>query len=558
MRWYVSSCDDLHGDIELPPNEVIALGRSTETGITDKSVSKLHTLLKFQPAKEVVLCKQLGKHPVIINGEEVAKDMKVRIGLSSVIELIPGKYRYTIQAGRGGKRHLSDSSATTPVKKHQTRPPSKEPAGETVIPCVSRDTGTRDTSHDLSSNTRPGGRVSRELSKFLLAKLECSSSDDTSSSPWILTKDLIVRNSTSKGSSKIAAFDFDHTLVTTKSGRVFPKGPDDWDIMCPGRVHSKLKQLHEDGFKLLIISNQNGIEAKKTTVQQFQEKIDKVVSKLGVPVQVLASPRATATRKPAPGMWIAFEELYNDNVPVDYSNSFYVGDAAGRTAGWDLNHKKRKDFSSSDREFAHNVGLAFYTPENFFLGQAESTQWSWKSFYIPKYIEENLPLVQDSKKLESSKQEMVIMVGYPGSGKSTFCKRHLKSYERVNLDDLKNYNKCVALIENSLSAGKSVVIDNTCPDEASRKRYIEVAKKYTVPVRCFVMNTTIDHARHNNRFRRIAQSGIQVPGIAFNTFKSRFHAPSSSEGFSDVLHINFTPYFAEKHLEELYSMFLGS
>ena len=36
------------------------------------------------------------------------------------------------------------------------------------------------------------------------------------------------------------------------------------------QVHSKLKQLHEDGFKLLIISNQNGIEAKKTTVQQFQ------------------------------------------------------------------------------------------------------------------------------------------------------------------------------------------------------------------------------------------------------------------------------------------------
>ena len=26
MRWYVSSCDDLHSDIELPPNEVIALG----------------------------------------------------------------------------------------------------------------------------------------------------------------------------------------------------------------------------------------------------------------------------------------------------------------------------------------------------------------------------------------------------------------------------------------------------------------------------------------------------------------------------------------------------
>ena len=67
---------------------------------------------------------------------------------------------------------------------------------------------------------------------------------------------------------------------------------------------------------------------------------------------------------------------------------------------------------------------------------------------------------------------MVVMVGYPGSGKSTFCKCHLKSYERVNLDDLKNYSKCVSLIESSLSAGKSVVIDNTCPDVATRKRLV--------------------------------------------------------------------------------------
>ena len=27
MKWYVSSSDDLHSDIELPPNEVVALGK---------------------------------------------------------------------------------------------------------------------------------------------------------------------------------------------------------------------------------------------------------------------------------------------------------------------------------------------------------------------------------------------------------------------------------------------------------------------------------------------------------------------------------------------------
>ena len=69
---------------------------------------------------------------------------------------------------------------------------------------------------------------------------------------------------------------------------------------------------------------------------------------------------------------------------------------------------------------------------------------------------------------------MIVMVGYPGSGKSSFCKRHLNSYERINLDELKNYSKCVSLIEASLSGGKSVVIDNTCPDPASRKKYVGI------------------------------------------------------------------------------------
>ena len=68
MRWYVRSTDELHPDIELKPNDVIALGRSPETGISDRSISRLHTLFKFQPAKEVVLCKQVGRHSAIING----------------------------------------------------------------------------------------------------------------------------------------------------------------------------------------------------------------------------------------------------------------------------------------------------------------------------------------------------------------------------------------------------------------------------------------------------------------------------------------------------------
>lgn len=68
MKWYLQSADDLHTSLELTPNEVVSLGRTLETGITDKEVSKIHTLFKFQPAKNIVLCKHIGKHPAIVNG----------------------------------------------------------------------------------------------------------------------------------------------------------------------------------------------------------------------------------------------------------------------------------------------------------------------------------------------------------------------------------------------------------------------------------------------------------------------------------------------------------
>lgn len=98
----------------------------------------------------------------------------------------------------------------------------------------------------------------------------------------------------------------------------------------------------------------------------------------------------------------------------------------------------------------------------------------------------------------------MVLTGPPGSGKSHFVRNLLKDsgHFHINRDTLKTWQRCVAETGKSLEAGKSVVVDNTNPDTESRARYVEAAKKYKVPCRCFVFNNTLDHAKHNNEVRK--------------------------------------------------------
>ena len=64
-------------------------------------------------------------------------------------------------------------------------------------------------------------------------------------------------------SKKIAAFDFDSTLVTTNGKHTFAKDGDDWKLYHAS-VPSKLRDLYNDGFGIVIISNQVSLGCQVT------------------------------------------------------------------------------------------------------------------------------------------------------------------------------------------------------------------------------------------------------------------------------------------------------
>ncbi|KAL4975739.1 polynucleotide kinase 3 phosphatase-domain-containing protein [Aspergillus desertorum] len=338
---------------------------------------------------------------------------------------------------------------------------------------------------------------------------------------------------------KIAAFDFDSTLVVTASGKKFPDSSTDWKWWNKS-VPSRLQKLNADGYHVAIFTNQSKISLKKDkkgnvsrSLGNFKERVSAVMKQLDIPLSVYAATELDEYRKPRAGMWREFLDDYDYDVTgIDSSESIFVGDAAGRPG----------DHSAADRGFAANVNITFKTPEEFFLGSApEPVAFDLSVYLQPNSVDDASPPFSRKSPLE-----LVIFCGSPGAGKSTFFWDYLKplGYERVNQDILKSRMKCIKAAKEHLAAKRSVVVDNTNADVDTRAQWFEVAKEFNVPIRCVYFTAPPALCKHNNAVRAAnrslnPESRTLLPGIAFGDFARRFEEPTLAEGFQDILRVDF-------------------
>lgn len=226
------------------------------------------------------------------------------------------------------------------------------------------------------------------------------------------------------------------------SGLRFGRDATDWKWWHTS-VPSKLRSLHDEGYHLVILSNQAGITLKHgpgsmKRLTDLKRKATVVFTQLDLPMSIYAAATHDQYRKPRTGMWKRMLQDFDFKPDaIDLKSSVFVGDAGGRVGSGKL----RKDFSSSDRDFAHNVGIEFKTPEEFFLN--EEPRAFLREFDPTQFLsaleEHDAAIGSTPTFTKTSDLDIVLLCGSPGAGKSTFYWKFLKplGYERVNQDILK-------------------------------------------------------------------------------------------------------------------------
>jgi bifunctional polynucleotide phosphatase/kinase len=374
---------------------------------------------------------------------------------------------------------------------------------------------------------------------------------------WIDTNNYIygyfddVFNSNTLKNKKIACFDLDDTLIK----KDFTQNLALYNISIP----KKLLEYHNDGFKIVIVSNQKGMSGGKVNMTFWKNKIQNLRNLLGIDFYIFCSKLDDLYRKPRTKLW---DEFISGNV----QQSFFCGDAGGlpKTTIYKTKLESAQtilypvvslpaDFSDSDRKFALNVGIRFIHRNEFVFGENYSINSYPKFDYInfDEYTDENKKI-----KFEPKEKEMILTVGFPASGKSTFRNKLVEEhgYVAINQDTLKTETKCIKLLEDQLKLGKCVIVDNTNLTKAKRKLFIDIAKFVGYSCRCVIFNTPLKVCEHNSYFRNYITDGKSgaIPKLVYNVMNKKLEKPDLSEGFTEIISVDFTLNDMNQDLLKLY------
>jgi len=157
--------------------------------------------------------------------------------------------------------------------------------------------------------------------------------------------------------------------------------------------------------------------------------------------------------------------------------------------------------------------------------------------------------------------KMIILIGPPASGKSTWREKFLASqtgeWVIASTDDLVeawaaergltyneahpkapwgDFNKTFKYaVRDAVAAGKNIIIDRTSMSVKNRKDYFKnLPEGYEVEAVVFVVPQPELERRMKERF---AVTGKSVPHVALLAMNKRYQAPTKEEGFHQITYV---------------------
>ncbi len=144
--------------------------------------------------------------------------------------------------------------------------------------------------------------------------------------------------------------------------------------------------------------------------------------------------------------------------------------------------------------------------------------------------------------------EAVLLIGIPGSGKSTFYyQRFFNTHMRINLDMLKTRHRELLLVQACIAARQPFVVDNTNVQAGERARYITLAKPAGFRILGYYFPPDLAQALEHNLQRR-GKARIPAGGVVARY--RRLEPPDPAEGFDRLYTVYVEPASGQFIIEE--------
>ncbi len=127
---------------------------------------------------------------------------------------------------------------------------------------------------------------------------------------------------------------------------------------------------------------------------------------------------------------------------------------------------------------------------------------------------------------------ILILIGIPASGKSTFYQQYFRDIKVISLDIVKTRNNEDKQLYDALNSQQSIVIDNTNITINERHRYINLAKLYHYNIVGIYFQSMVDKSFKRNELRE-----NKVSKKAILSKAKQLEQPNYDEGFDELYYV---------------------